>query len=295
MLFQILGELGIALKNREIFKVLLFYIVTFVAMSGLMWVVFENFGYSNENFLVVTAMLLPLAMLFGYILSKIALEPLFITNDLLDRLLKDTLHELNIPLSTIFANVSMLKRKENDPKKLVRLERVSRAGENLKELYEDLDYFIKKEIGTVERETFDLNDIIEKSIAKIEGVNEDITIQYTPESMIIVADKRGCQKAVDNLLSNAVKYNQPKGFVKISIQNGWLIIEDSGIGMDETTLFHIFDRYYQSDLNASGYGIGLHIVKTFCDEHGIKILIDSKVNEGTTFRLAFVALLGSKN
>jgi len=295
MLFQILGELGTALKNREIFKVLLFYIVTFVAMSGLMWVVFENFGYSNENFLVVTAMLLPLAMLFGYILSKIALEPLFITNDLLDRLLKDTLHELNIPLSTIFANVSMLKRKENDPKKLVRLERVSRAGENLKELYEDLDYFIKKEIGTVERETFDLNDIIEKSIAKIEGVNEDITIQYTPESMIIVADKRGCQKAVDNLLSNAVKYNQPKGFVKISIQNGWLIIEDSGIGMDETTLFHIFDRYYQSDLNASGYGIGLHIVKTFCDEHGIKILIDSKVNEGTTFRLAFVALLGSKN
>jgi len=295
VLSQILGELGTVLKNKEDFKVLLFYVITFVAMSSLMWVVFENFGYSNENFLVVTAMLLPLAILFGYILSKIALEPLFITNDLLDRLLKDTLHELNIPLSTIFANVSMLKRKESDPKKLVRLERISRAGEDLKELYEDLDYFIKKEIGTVERETFNLNDIIKKSIAKIEGTNEDITIQYTPESMIILADKRGCQKAVDNLLSNAVKYNRPKGFVKISIQNGWLIIEDSGIGMDETTLFHIFDRYYQSDLNASGYGIGLHIVKTFCDEHGIKILIDSKVDEGTTFRLGFVALLGSKN
>ncbi|SFP01498.1 His Kinase A (phospho-acceptor) domain-containing protein [Hydrogenimonas thermophila] len=290
MLFQILGELGTALKNREIFKVLLFYVVTFVSMSGLMWVVFENFGYSNKNFLVVTAMLLPLAMLFGYILSKIALEPLFITNDLLDRLLKDTLHELNIPLSTIFANVSMLKRKESDPKKLVRLERIERAGENLKELYEDLDYFIKKEIGTVECETFDLNDVIKKSIAKIEGASEDITIQYTPESMVIIADRRGCQKAVDNLISNAVKYNRPKGFVKISIQNGWLVIEDSGIGMDETTLFHIFDRYYQSDLNASGYGIGLHIVKTFCDEHGIEISIDSKVDEGTTFRLGFEAL-----
>ena len=295
MLYQISGELGTVLKNREIFKVLLFYVITFVAMSGLMWVVFENFGYSDENFLVVTAMLLPLAMLFGYTLSKIALEPLFITNDLLDRLLKDTLHELNIPLSTIFANVSMLKRKESDPKKLVRLERIERAGENLKELYEDLDYFIKKEIGTVEHETFDLNDIIKKSIAKIEGANEDITIQYTPKSMTVLADKRGCQKAVDNLISNAVKYNRPKGFVKISIQNGWLIIEDSGIGMDETTLFHIFDRYYQSDLNASGYGIGLHIVKTFCDEHGIEITIDSKVNEGTIFRLAFAHLSRSQN
>ena len=278
------------MKSREIFKVLLFYVVTFVSMAGLMWVVFENFGYSGENFLVVTAMLLPLAMLFGYILSKIALEPLFITNDLLDRLLKDTLHELNIPLSTIFANVTMLKRKESDPKKLVRLERIEMAGENLKELYEDLDYFIKKEIGSVERETFDLNDIVKKSIAKIEGTGEDIAIHYEPKSMVISADRRGCQKAIDNLISNAVKYNKPKGFVKISIQDGWLIIEDSGIGMDETTLFHIFDRYYQSDLNASGYGIGLHIVKTFCDEHGIKVTIESKVNEGTTFRLKFETL-----
>ena len=220
-------------------------------------------------------------------LSKIALEPLFITNDLLDRLLKDTLHELNIPLATIFANVSMLKRKESDPKKLVRLERIERAGENLKELYEDLDYFIKKEIGQVQRETFDLNEIVKKSISKMDSIGKDITIQYKPESMIITADKRGCQKAIDNLIGNAIKYNRQKGFVKITIQNGWLVIEDSGKGMDETTLFHIFDRYYQGDLNASGYGIGLHIVKTFCDEHGIEIMIDSKVNKGTKFRLSF--------
>jgi len=293
--FQISGVLDTVLKRKEIFKVLLFYVITFIAMSCLMWVVFENFGYSNENFLVVVAMLLPLALLFGYILSKIALEPLFITNDLLDRLLKDTLHELNIPLSTIFANVSMLKRKESNPKKLVRLERIERAGENLKELYEDLDYFIKKEIGSVEYETFDLNDIIKKSIAKMEGTSQDITIQYKPESMQISTDRRGCQKAIDNLISNAIKYNRPKGFVKISIQNGWLVIEDSGIGMDETTMFHIFDRYYQSDLNASGYGIGLHIVKTFCDEHGIKITIDSRVNKGTIFRLRFAHLSRSKN
>ena len=278
------------MKRSEIWKVLIFYVVSFAAMAGLMWTVFETFGYSNRNFLIVIAMLLPLSLLFGYILSKVALEPLFVTNDLLERLLKDTLHELNIPLSTIFANVSMLKRKEDDPKKLKRLERIEKAGENLGELYEDLDYFIKKEIGGVELESFDLGEVVERSVAKMEDIAGGISIQYRPFGMDITADRRGCQKAVDNLLGNAIKYNRPGGSVWIYEDNGWLVIKDSGVGMDETTLFRIFDRYYQSDLSASGYGIGLHIVKTFCDEHGIEIKIDSKTGEGTTFRLNFASV-----
>ncbi len=259
-------------------------------MAGLMWMIFETFGYSNRNFLIVIAMLLPLSLLFGYILSKVAMEPLFVTNDLLDRLLKDTLHELNIPLSTIFANVSMLKRSESDPKKMTRLGRIEKAGENLSELYEDLDYFIKKEIGNVEAESFELDRVIERSIAKMEELADGISIQYEPVNMVVTADRRGCQKAIDNLLGNAIKYNRPGGSVEIFGRKGWLVIKDSGVGMDETTLFRIFDRYYQSDLSASGYGIGLHIVKTFCDEHGIEIKMDSKKGEGTTFRLNFASV-----
>jgi signal transduction histidine kinase len=278
------------MKRKQVARVLVFYVVTFVAMAGLMWVVFESFGYSNENFLVVTLMLLPLSLLFGYILSKVALEPLFITNDLLDKLLKETLHELNIPLSTIFANVSMLKRKEEDPKKITRLERIEKAAENLGELYEDLDYFIKKEIGSVERERFDLDAVIGRSIQKMDDIKGEISIQYRLNGMTVLADRRGCQKCIDNLLSNAIKYNKPGGRVEIYEEKGWLVIADTGIGMDETTLFHIFDRYYQSDLSASGYGIGLHIVKTFCDEHGIEIKIASRPGEGTTFRLHFAAV-----
>lgn len=282
------------MKRKQIAKVLLFYVVTFAAMAVLMWVVFENFGYSNENFLIVTLMLLPISVLFGYILSKVALEPLFITNDLLDKLLKDTLHELNIPLSTVFANVSMLKRNEEDEKKVKRLQRIEKAAENLGELYEDLDYFIKKEIGSVERETFDLGQVIESSILKMEEIRGDISIQYTPKPFFVTADRRGCQKAVDNLLANAIKYNRKAGRVDVSLDRGWLVVRDTGIGMDETTLFKIFDRYYQSDLSASGYGIGLHIVKTFCDEHGIEIKIDSRAGEGTTFRLNFGGVASKK-
>jgi len=275
------------LKRRQTLLVLTFYMLTFIAMAGLMWVVFENFGYSNENFVVVLALLLPLSALFGYILSKAALEPLFMTNDMLDRLLKDTLHELNIPLSTVLANVAMLKRGERDAKRLVRLERIEKAAGHLGELYEDLDYFIKKEIGSVEKETFALHEVVERSIQKVDGIKGDISIQYSPKKLYVQADVRGCRKCVDNLLSNAVKYNRPGGWVRVGFEGDWLVIEDSGIGMDEETLFHIFDRYYQNDLSASGYGIGLHIAKTFCDEHGIKIKIASRKGKGTTFRLNF--------
>ncbi|WP_456323969.1 sensor histidine kinase [Hydrogenimonas sp.] len=275
------------MRRKEIFKVLIFYVVSFMAMGAVVWLVFENFGYTRENFFVVTMVLFPLLIFFGYLLSKIALEPLFVTNDLLDRLLKDTLHELNIPLSTIFANVSMLSRFENDRKKLKRLSRIEKAGGHLLELYEDLDYFIKKEIGSVEKERFELREVIEKSVRKMEDIRGDISIQYRSFDMSVIADRRGCQKAIDNLLSNAIKYNRPGGSVKIFEEKGSLVVQDSGIGMDDQTLFCVFDRYYQSELSASGYGIGLHIVKTFCDQHGIKIKIESKVNSGTTFRLDF--------
>ncbi len=281
------GVSGTALRRKEIFKVLIFYVVSFMAMGAVVWLVFENFGYTRENFFVVTMVLFPLLIFFGYLLSKIALEPLFVTNDLLDRLLKDTLHELNIPLSTIFANVSMLSRFENDRKKLKRLSRIEKAGGHLLELYEDLDYFIKKEIGSVEKERFELREVIEKSVRKMEDIRGDISIQYRSFDMSVIADRRGCQKAIDNLLSNAIKYNRPGGSVKIFEEKGSLVVQDSGIGMDDQTLFCVFDRYYQSELSASGYGIGLHIVKTFCDQHGIKIKIESKVNSGTTFRLDF--------
>ncbi len=281
------GVSGTALRRKEIFKVLIFYVVSFMAMGAVVWLVFENFGYTRENFFVVTMVLFPLLIFFGYLLSKIALEPLFVTNDLLDRLLKDTLHELNIPLSTIFANVSMLSRFENDRKKLKRLSRIEKAGGHLLELYEDLDYFIKKEIGSVEKERFELREVVEKSVRKMEDIRGDISIQYRSFDMSVIADRRGCQKAIDNLLSNAIKYNRPGGSVKIFEEKGSLVVQDSGIGMDDQTLFRVFDRYYQSELSASGYGIGLHIVKTFCDQHGIKIKIESKVNSGTTFRLDF--------
>lgn len=275
------------MKRKEIFKVTLFYVVSFFSIFALMGAVFELYGYGRENFLKVLGMVALLALLFGYLLSKLALEPLFVTNSLLDRLLKDTLHELNLPLSTIVANLSMLKKKEQDPKRLGRLERMEKAAGNLHELYFDIDYYIKKEIGTVESESFDLDEVIRKSLAKFDALRGSVTLQYAPGSLPVISDRRGCEKCLDNLIQNAIKYNKPEGFVQVGLQATRLFVQDSGSGMDEYTLLHIFDRYYQADESRSGYGIGMHIVKNYCDLNHIEITIHSKPGEGTTFWLDF--------
>ena len=210
---------------------------------------------------------------------------MFEKHEALDNLLKNTLHELNIPISTIKANVSMLKKREKDFKNIKRLIRIEEASQKLFSLYEEMEYMIKKEIERENKETFDLKDLIEEEILHFLDMQKDIDIEKELFSCFVYADRRGFVKVFDNLLSNAIKYNKPNGFVKIILKDCKLIIEDGGIGMSEEEIFMIFDRYYQSDSNKKGYGIGLHIVKSYCDENMIGISIKSEKGKGTKFIL----------
>jgi len=270
------------LKNREkaaLYKVILFFAV-WISISLFLFYYLSKSGIF-ENIFILALFILSFSIAGGYFIAEFALKPMFDTSKALDRLLKDTLHELNIPINTIKANVSMLKRKERDPKNLKRLQRIEEASKKLYLLYQDVDYLIKKEIDSSYKETFDAKVVIEESLEHFLDVAKDIEFKKDLSSCHIFADKRGFTKVIDNLLSNAVKYNKKGGFVKVVLQNCKLIVEDSGIGMDEEEIFRIFDRYYQSDSKKEGYGIGLSIIKSYCDENFISLHIDSKKGVGT--------------
>ena len=71
-----------------------------------------------------------------------------------------------------------------------------------------------------------------------------------------------------------------------------LVVKDSGLGISEKDLPHIFDRFYRSDTartksGEGGYGLGLPIAPKIMDKHGGKIIVDSKLNSGTTVQLIF--------
>lgn len=219
--------------------------------------------------------------LMGYFIASYALAPLFKTNRLLDFLLKDTLHELNIPLSVIKANLQMLVMEEKEEKNLKRLNRIALASDDLHLLYKEIDYYIKREIREELQEVFDLKDVVYSVIDKCHDIAKGTAIEATLVNVELFADKHGFAKVISNILSNALKYNQNDQPIRIYQEGKQLIIKDSGIGMNESELFLVFDRYYQIDTNQEGFGIGLSIVKAYCDDFKIGLKINSQKMVGT--------------
>jgi len=295
-LFQIFAVLDTVLRIKD--KV--FFTRTIVVFSLSLWVLlftgiflWEFFKDQNLQWLAVIVFVL-CSLIFGYFIALYTLSPLFKTNKLLDFLLKDTLHELNIPLSVIKANLQMLQSEEMDAKKCKRLDRISLASDDLHLLYKEVDYYIKREIREEMKEVFDLLEVVTSVIKKIEDVGHGVKIIYDILPVELLADKHGFAKVISNLLSNAIKYNHNNADIHIYQKENQLIIKDDGVGMSEAELFLVFDRYYQVDSSKEGHGIGLSIVKAYCDDFKILMNIRSKKGEGTMVSLDISNLIHKK-
>ena len=94
-------------------------------------------------------------------------------------------------------------------------------------------------------------------------------------------------RVFNNLVSNAIKYNKMNGKLEIILSNNILTIKDTGIGIEKEKISNIFNRYYRATSEQGGFGIGLNIVNKICKNYNIKIDVESKLNEGTTFTLIF--------
>ncbi len=258
------------------------------------WMLLIGAVLSLERWVGVEAALAGALFIGGflsYVVVNYLLTPLESTNNLLDKLIKDTLHELNAPLATIQANTQMLSQHHKDDSSQKRLKRISKACDNLYSLYIQMEYYIKREIRLVKEESFDAKELLFECIEKTQELKGDITLTCKAESTPVYVDRIGFEQCIMNLLSNAYKYNKAKGSVHVNLKDGILSIQDSGIGMDEHTQFRLFDRYYQKDPKKQGYGIGLHKVREFCDNYGIFIGFVSALNKGTTVTLKLDKIL----
>lgn len=110
-----------------------------------------------------------------------------------------------------------------------------------------------------------------------------------PPSIEVPLDKNLINRALENLFNNAVRYTNDGDSINVSaVQEGTDIlvsVADTGIGINEKELEHIYDIFYRgtNSRREGGMGIGLSVVKTIIDSHGWKIEVNSKINEGTTF------------
>ena len=127
----------------------------------------------------------------------------------------------------------------------------------------------------------DLKEIIEQRVDNFKLISNNNFI-LNLKTLKIEIDKIGLEQAIDNIIENAIKYSKSKSNIEISIKNNSLYIKDYGYGIEPQELVKIYDRYYQSDSNNNGSGLGLNIVKEFCLKENIDLKIESKVDIGTT-------------
>jgi signal transduction histidine kinase len=263
--------------RKQIVISTLLYSISIVAIFALFFYLQDM----NGSPLSIGVVVLIASFTLGYTLNSYLLSQKFSRDENLLHLTKEILHELNIPISTIQANSMLLKRSlKGDRKGIERLNRIDNSTKRLERLYSELIYSIKKEIQEIERERVELKKLIEERVNELRLLNRNPFKLYL-EPLTITIDRIGFEKMLDNILINAMKYSDKATPITIKLEGGVLIVEDRGIGMDESELIAIYDRYYQSDSSAYGEGIGLALVKAYCDDEKIKMWISSKKGVGT--------------
>lgn len=124
---------------------------------------------------------------------------------------------------------------------------------------------------------------------------KDVMLEFSSnkESYMSAVDELKIEKVVDNLISNAIKYSHANGKVELILncdKEGWCLeVRDYGLGISDNAQKKLFKEFYRGDnkINSQlvGSGIGLLLVKSYVIMHGGKVSLNSKENEGSSFKI----------
>ncbi|MBT3882423.1 MAG: HAMP domain-containing histidine kinase [Campylobacteraceae bacterium] len=269
------------MNNKKQFFLLfnIFLVLIVLAINN-----YALYFFDSLSSIYITIFITIISALIYYIISNSIIEDVFTIEKKLKYKIETTMHEINTPVSTIQINTDILLSKVADDKNKERLNRINKACENLFKLYEDMEYYIKKEIDYIEISDFNLQDILNHIALQFNDIKEDIQINIKVDNSILKTDKNGFEIIISNLISNAIKHNDKISEINIILQDDILTIEDDGEGINSKHIYNIFDKYYQENQENKGFGLGLSLVKEFCDKQKIDIKINSSSN-GTSFKL----------
>ncbi|MBN2457027.1 MAG: PAS domain-containing protein [Sedimentisphaerales bacterium] len=210
-------------------------------------------------------------------------------------------HELKTPLASIMAYSEMLVDGEAQDNKTKEefYSVIQSQAKRLSRLIEDMLNISRIESGLikVEKRPVSLTILIEQQLQMIRSYADEKNIEVISQKPIVFdqvhADKDMISQVIVNLLSNAVKYTQSGGSVSIKTEvdeidkTARVSITDTGLGIPEDEIEHIFDKFYRVGANskkAKGTGLGLNLVKQIVEKvHDGRIFVESKVGEGSTF------------
>ena len=216
----------------------------------------------------------------------------------------DISHELKTPIFAIQGFVETLLNGALEDEKVNRkfLQKAMRNVNRLIYLTKDLMEISKLETGELKSEIeeiylFDIiNEVVESLQYKAQQEQVNLFIERIDRNLRIRADKNQLRQVLINLVENGIKYNVPQGSVRIELKptkkpdKMTLTIEDTGIGIDESDLPRVTERFFRVDKSRSrergGTGLGLAIVKHIIEAHGETLKIKSEPNKGSKFSIS---------
>ena len=205
------------------------------------------------------------------------------------KFIKNSVHEINTPLTIIQTNIDLLKMKIPNNKYITNIESGSKI---IQYIYDDLSYLIKRDRVIYNKEYLDFSKIlisrldffdeiaVSNSLNFVSDIENDIYIKFNTTEL---------QRIIDNNLSNAIKYSFSKSSIKVNLH----YIDDEEIEFSVTTNskkieneMKIFDDFYRENNARGGFGLGLKIVKDICDKNLVIIYLNSNDKE-TKFTYRF--------
>lgn len=212
--------------------------------------------------------------------------------------ISDASHELKTPLTVIHSYARLLERQGKERPELVDEAAASISGEatRLQEMMKQMLALATGEDTVVEKEPVEITDVIRNTVSGMQLSTEraiSLQEQNCNEGVMILANKGQIRQLAYILLENALKYSEEAIQVRMTYKDEQLIfqVEDRGIGIPESALEHIFDRFYRVDearvRKNGGSGLGLAIAARIAKQHQAQIDVDSDTNRGSVFTVRF--------
>ena len=210
-------------------------------------------------------------------------------------------HELNSPLTAIVGNSQLLLR-ETDPSNphYQLIKDIKNSGTRCQRIIQNLLTFSRQEEYTFEK--INMNDVVESALGlllyQIEKSNVELVKRLAPELPQLLGNEHGLEQIIINLLLNAKDAIESKTPAGSNGKKGRIVIEtcasdkvvavnvsDSGNGIDDVDLPHVFNPFFTTKRVGRGTGLGLSVSLGIAQSHGGVIDVESVVNEGSTFSL----------
>ncbi|MBU0721490.1 HAMP domain-containing histidine kinase [bacterium] len=203
--------------------------------------------------------------------------------------LRYTVHETNTPLSVMLTSIELFVMKNGKDRQLSKIEA---AAKNIFNIYDDLSYLVKKDQVQYPKISIELEQFLNSRIDFFSEVAQMSKVSFNyradAKNTYVYMNETKLQRVIDNTITNAIKYtlaNEPI-FVTLSTNGIFIDVSVSSKSKVIKDTDKIFDAYYREEQKREGFGIGLRLVRTICDEENILISLDSD-DEKTTFSYRF--------